>query len=186
MSEDELRRIVTMFKVLADESRLRILGVLVAGPRTGGELADLVGLRASTISHHLTRLKESGLVTVRRDGTSRVYTLDREALEALGNDTIVPEQLAAVVPQAAPDQYSERVLAAFLDQGHLTRIPASRKKRHAVLDWLVQRFEIGVEVTEADVNERIQQVHWDSATLRRELVGGGWMTRADGVYQRVR
>jgi DNA-binding transcriptional ArsR family regulator len=186
MSEDELRRIVSMFKVLADESRLKILGVLAAGPRTGGELAELVGLRASTISHHLTRLKESGLVTVTKDGTSRVYTLDREVLAELGTEAMVPEHIASVVPEAAPDRYTERVLSAFLDQGHLTKIPSSRKKRDVVLNWLVQRFEIGVDVSEATVNERIQQVHWDSATLRRELVGGKWMVRTNGIYRRVR
>lgn len=186
MSEDELQRLVGALKVLADESRLRILGILAAGERTGGELADLVDLRASTISHHLTRLVEIGVVTVRSEGSSKVYGLDGDALKALRGDLLVPERIQELVPEAREGSYEAKVLDAFVEGPRLLKIPSSRKKREVVLDWLVQRFTVGEAVSEAEVNERIQEAHWDSATLRRELVGGGWMGREAGRYTRLR
>jgi hypothetical protein len=185
MSEDDLQRLVAALKALADASRLRILGILAAGERTGGELAELCELRASTVSHHLTRLRELGLVTVRAEGSSKVYGLDADALASLQGG-LVPESLAERVPEAQPGSFAAKVLEAFVDGTTLTKIPSSRKKREVILDWLAHDFEVGETVSEAVVNERIQRHHWDSATLRRELVGGGWMTRDAGRYTRVR
>lgn len=186
MSEETIQSIVAALKTLADASRLRILGVLATGPRTGGELAELLDLRASTISHHLTRLRQVGLVNVERDGTHRIYSLDEEALSRLRTDLLVPEAMAAAVPQAEEGTWEKKVLSTFFDGSTLARIPASRKKRDVVLQWLAERFPLETPLPEAEVNERLQVHHWDSATLRRELVGGGWMERDQGIYRRVR
>jgi hypothetical protein len=51
-----------------------------------------------------------------------------------------------------------------------------------VLTWLAGRFEPGRRYAEREVNEIIKRHHEDSATLRRELIDGGWMEREDGVY----
>ena len=177
---------VATFKVLADESRIRILGILATSPRTGGELAELLSLRASTVSHHLTRLREAGLVQATRQGTSVLYALDHEALAGLGEEVFVPHKLQQVVPEARRGAFADKVLGAFFDGETLLKIPASRKKRDVVLARLAEDFVVGEAVSEAVVNERLQAHHWDSATLRRELVGGGWMTREAGVYTRVR
>jgi len=186
MSEDELKRLVRSLKVLADVSRLRILGILAAGERTGGELAELCELRASTVSHHLTRLRELGVVTARAEGSSKVYALDPDALASLQQPLREPSRIAELVPEAQPGSFAAKVMAAFVDGQELVRIPSSRKKRDVILGWLVTDFAIGEPVSEATVNERLQRHHWDSATLRRELVGGGWMTRDDGWYTRLR
>ena len=185
MSEDELKRMVAVLKVLADESRLRMVGILASRPCTGGELAQLLGLRAATVSHHLARLKEVGLVSVRAEGTSRIYSLDSEALSTLQDEVLDPGHVAEIVPEAAPGAFESKVLQAFFDGEKLVRIPSSRKKRRVVLQWLAERFPVGVPLSEAEVNERLQRHHWDSATLRRELVGGGFMTREAGTYLRT-
>ncbi|MDZ4167160.1 MAG: metalloregulator ArsR/SmtB family transcription factor [Coriobacteriia bacterium] len=49
----------------------------------GCRLSEHLGLAASTISHHMSALKEAGLVTARKDGTWVYYTLDRDALSAV-------------------------------------------------------------------------------------------------------
>ena len=64
-------------------------------------------------------------------------------------------------------------------------IPASRKKRDVILDWLADRFEHGVRYPEPELNTIIKRHHPDSATLRRELIGGRWMAREAGVYWRL-
>jgi len=186
MSEDELKRLVGALKVLADASRIRILGILAAGDRTGGELAELCDLRASTVSHHLTRLRELGVVSVRAQGSSKLYSLDADALAALQQPLREPARMAELVPEARDGSFERKVMEAFVDGQQLTKIPSSRKKREVILGWLVLDFAVEEPVSEATVNERLQRHHWDSATLRRELVGGGWMSREGGWYTRLR
>ncbi|MCA9489995.1 MAG: metalloregulator ArsR/SmtB family transcription factor [Myxococcales bacterium] len=185
MGDEELGRMVATFKVLADESRLRILGILVTTPCTGSELAERLGLQASTVSHHLTRLREVGLVRAERAGTSVTYSLDRDVLAGLGETVLAPAALEGAVADG-DDVFVRKVMDAFFDGETLLKIPSSRKKRDVVLERLARDFTLGEPVSEAVVNERLQAHHWDCATLRRELVGGGWMTRADGVYTRLR
>ena len=181
----QLEEVLSMLKVLADESRLRMLGILADRECSGVELAELLDLRAATVSHHLVRLRQLGLVTVRAEGTRRLYRLDASALAAFRDRLDSPRQLADLVPEARPGVYAQRVLGAFVEGQALKRIPATRRKRDIVLEWIAGGFRPGEELSEAQVNERLGRHHWDTATLRRELVGGGWMTRSGGVYRRV-
>jgi DNA-binding transcriptional ArsR family regulator len=75
-------------QALAEPARLRILFELLGGiPLPAGALAARVGLAPSTVSGHLARLSEAGLITIQQQGRSRLARLDRpdvaEALEAL-------------------------------------------------------------------------------------------------------
>src|SRR5436189_6268464 len=77
MSEE----LVTFFKALADSNRLKIVGLLAEKPYSVEELAALLKLRPSTVSHHLARLAEAELVTSRKESYYSVYQLDRKVLE---------------------------------------------------------------------------------------------------------
>ena len=67
---------VLMFlKILADESRLKLLRLISQGEQTAGDLAGKMNLSDPTVSHHLTRLREAGLVTLRMAGNQRFYRL---------------------------------------------------------------------------------------------------------------
>lgn len=76
-----------LLSAMSNEKRLMILCQLVEGERTVGELADLVGIRQSTVSQHLALLKKDGFVASRRDAQSQYYSLAgaeaRTVLEAL-------------------------------------------------------------------------------------------------------
>jgi hypothetical protein len=54
-----------------------------------------------------------------------------------------------------------------------------------VLRWLMRAFVSGRRYTEAEVNTLLQEHHWDSATLRRELIGHQMMARKDRIYWRL-
>jgi DNA-binding transcriptional ArsR family regulator len=56
-------QLLAIFKALADANRLKIISLLAAQPYTVEQLASLLDLRPSTISHHLARLSEAGLVS---------------------------------------------------------------------------------------------------------------------------
>jgi DNA-binding transcriptional ArsR family regulator len=76
-------------RALADPTRREILRVLRAGDLTAGELADLFPITAASVSHHLSVLKEAGLVRAVREGRTIVYSLDstvfQQAIEELMN-----------------------------------------------------------------------------------------------------
>lgn len=74
-------------KALSDESRLRILRKLSAGPLGFSEVVAFTGLSKSTVNHHLVVLRAAGLVRVHDAGDrSTVYTLRPEAIDALRDD----------------------------------------------------------------------------------------------------
>ena len=81
--------------------------------------------------------------------------------------------------------WDRKVLDNFFDQGRLKEIPAQRKKLDVILRWLAEQFEPGREYSEQEVNDLLRRYHADTATLRRELVGLGLLTREKGVYRRV-
>ncbi len=180
---DEL---VTFFKALADASRLKIVGLLAQRPYSVEELAALLDLKPSTISHHLSRLAQAGLVTARAEGYYSVYQLDEAALRATTRGLFSAEQINAAAQNVDLDAYDRKVLADFsLPDGHLKDIPAQRKKLDVILRHVSKSFQPGRKYTEKQVNAILAHFHADTATLRRELVGSGLMARQGGDYWRT-
>ena len=64
-----------LLKALANPHRLMIVCQLIDGPRSVGQLAELVGLRDSTVSQHLALLRRDGLLTATRDGQTIWYSV---------------------------------------------------------------------------------------------------------------
>ena len=71
-------------RALADPTRREILRLLGEGDRAAGEIAAAFDISAPSVSHHLSVLKQAGLVTARREGQSIIYSL---------NSTVVQEFL---------------------------------------------------------------------------------------------
>ena len=178
MNEKEM---LNFMKALADSNRLKIIGLLARQKYSVEELAALLDLKAPTISHHLSKLAEVGLVTARAEGYYSVYQLEQQALEAAARSFFSPEQIAAVAEEVDLGAYNRKVLAHFcLPDGGLKEIPAQRKKLEIILQYVLKAFQPGVKYTEKQVNETLSRFHADTATLRRELVGCGLMKRAGG------
>lgn len=68
-----------LFRALAHPARIRALEVLVDGECAVGELAGIVGIEASHLSHQLRILRRAGLVASRREGSTVYYSI-REPL----------------------------------------------------------------------------------------------------------
>lgn len=85
---DHTARYADMFAALGTEPRLRIVRLLLSAHPEGMVVGDLIaelGIPASTISHHLDKLKNEGLAKVRREGTYLRYSASEEALRELLN-----------------------------------------------------------------------------------------------------
>ncbi len=66
---------VEKLKALADSTRLAVVEALMDGPRYAGELAQLLEVEQSLLSHHLRVLREIGLLSAERDGKAVLYAL---------------------------------------------------------------------------------------------------------------
>lgn len=173
--------VVAFFKALADANRLKIVGLLAQQPYSVEELAALLNLKASTVSHHLAKLAQVGLVSAKTESYYSVYQLDEKALQSKSRDLFSQENLAASVVDVDADAYDRKVIADYsLKDGSLKTIPAQRKKLEAILRYVVKAFEVNKRYSEKQVNEILGKYHEDTASLRRELVGYGLMKREGG------
>lgn len=177
MSEE----LVIFFKALSDANRLKIIGLLAQQPYSVEELAALLDLKASTVSHHLSKLSQVGLVSAKADSYYNVYRLDEKALEAKSRSIFSQENLAASVADVDADAYDNKVVRDYVRKdGSLKTIPAQLKKLQAILRYVVKAFKVGKRYSEKQVNEILRGYHEDAASLRRELVGFGLMKREGG------
>lgn len=195
--------LLLFFKALSDANRLKIVGLLAQHPHTVEQLSQILGLGASTVSHHLAKLSDAGLVSARAQSYYNYYRLENERLEAMGRRLISKEGLPGMpdLPEKTiiqsgefqmegyfPDAYDRKVLHNYLLlNGRLKNIPSQHKKLSAVLRYLSHAFKPGVLYSEREVNEILSRYHADTATLRRELVGARLMNRegGGGNYWRV-
>lgn len=173
--------VVTFFKAFADANRLKIVGLLAQQPYSVEELAALLDLKPSTVSHHLAKLAQIGLVSAKTESYYNVYQLDEKALETKSRNLFSQENLAASVADVDADAYDNKVVKDYIRKdGSLKTIPAQRKKLEAVLRYVVKAFEVNKRYSEKKVNEILSGYHEDTASLRRELVGYGLMKREGG------
>jgi len=82
-----LEAVADVFKLLSDPTRVRIVDALTHGERCVCDLATLVGLSESAVSHQLRLLRASRLVRVRRTGRQAFYALDDHHVVGLVHDT---------------------------------------------------------------------------------------------------
>ncbi len=83
---EEITRFADMFSAMGTEPRLRIMRLLLSAHPEGmvvGEIGENLGIPASTLSHHLEKLKNEDLVRVRREGTFLWYSANADALQEL-------------------------------------------------------------------------------------------------------
>ena len=76
-------QVCALMKALSNETRLLILCQLAGGERSVGDLAQLLGVRESAMSQHLSLLRRDGMVETRRDGQTIYYALARADVEQL-------------------------------------------------------------------------------------------------------
>jgi ArsR family transcriptional regulator, arsenate/arsenite/antimonite-responsive transcriptional repressor len=85
-SVEQVARYADMFSAIGTEARLRIMQLLLTAHPDGlvvGEIQEELEVPSSTLSHHLDKLKNEGLVEVSRESTFLRYTANTDALQEL-------------------------------------------------------------------------------------------------------
>lgn len=92
LTAEEAERTAAMFKALSDPVRVRLFSAVASAP--GGEacVCDIsdVGVSQPTVSHHLKKLKEAGLLVSERRGTWVYYRVEPSVLAAMGQLLMAP------------------------------------------------------------------------------------------------
>lgn len=169
-----------LLKLLADETRLKILGFLLKEDSYVEKIACELSLTPATICYHLKKMEAAGMVKCSRSQFYIIYSLNKEIF-----DRPLSELIATGDPTSCEDKYKKEVLSNFFKYGKLTRIPSQRKKREIVLAHIAEDFEAGKEYDEKMVNEVIHRYHEDHCTIRREMIACGIMTRDGQTYKKI-
>lgn len=186
--DDVLQELLPLFKALADRNRLRIVGLLAQRPYAVEELASVLGVGPSTVSHHLAVLGKAGLVEGRVDGHYNVYSLEAASLEGVAKRLLQRENLKQLAGRHAEADFDRKVLATFLEpDGSIRAFPVQEKKFLVLLRYVLREFQQGVRYSEKRVNEILRRYNEDTARLRRSLVEHRFMDRegGGGKYWRI-
>ena len=187
MNDDEkIQERLNFFKALADPNRLKIIGLLARQDLSVEQMAEMLSLASSTVSHHLSRLNKAGLVSARAEGYYNIYQLNAGKLASLSKELLTPEQLPTFVKEIDMDAYDQKVVKNFTNpDGTLKAIPGQMKKLTAILKYILPEFEADRKYPEKEVNQILERYHEDYAQLRRDLIDTGLMKRENGIYWKV-
>jgi hypothetical protein len=186
VSRPEESPAVLLAGLLAEPDRLQAFAAVVLGASTADEVAERAGLDAKRAVQALERLAAGGLVVqVPSGGLQAAGDRFKEAARTAGTARRVAASAAAADDFGDRSPEDAAVLRNFVSGGRLTRIPAQRRKRRVVLDWLASRFEPGNVYPEREVNFLLGMAYEDVATLRRYLVDEELLERRDQFYWRA-
>jgi len=179
--DNTYEELLNFLKALADDSRLKIVGLLSQRSYTVEQLSSLLGLGMSTTSHHLARLAQADLVSARADGHYYYYNLKTDVLRRLSQRLLKSETLTGLTQDVDLDAYDRKVLKNFTDEkGRIMAFPSQEKKLLVLLRHVVKAFEPNTRYPEKQVNEILASYNEDTAFLRRNLVGYKFMDREGG------
>ncbi len=171
-----------LFKALADDSRLQIVNLLRSKPHCVEDIAEALKLAVSTVSAHLKKLQQAGVVYATKQQYYSVYHLKQEILEM---------KIIEILPQETPADedrlriWKQKVLSTYMQDGKVTRLPSQNKKRWTIYLEIIKLFEVGKKYQEREINDIISSIYEDYCLIRRELVDEGVLAREDGIYHVV-
>lgn len=167
-----------LIRLVADPLRLNLLGRAADGTIDLDQAAASFDTPKRKVVEAIGRLRAAGLLD---DNLQLVSDRLREIAAKLPS----AETAAATITEGPWSDSESDILRRFFSGTRLVEIPTSTSKRQLVLERLAQEFEPGLRYQERDVNFTLQLFHADYAALRRYMVDGGLLTRAEGVYWRT-
>ncbi len=189
--DHQTEELLTILKTLADDSRITLIRLLHQQEYSVGDLAEVVQLTEPTVSHHLSKLRLAGLVTLRTAGNQRCYRLNPAGLARFKKLVQTIEQTPVVPVQETTDEswidqldWPEeelKVLREHTRGGKITTLPNKFKKTAVILHWISTLFEAQRFYAEVEINEVLKSVYEeDFVSLRRGLIDMGYLRRERG------
>ena len=173
-----------MKMALANAERIRILALIADQELTSAGIAAALDLSPEAVTAHLSILGQAGLIATSKDRHERRVRLRAERIEEI--EAACREQIRAGTGEADASSAIPPTIRQFFHNGRLSTFPSKHARYLEVLGVLITDFAPDSNYPEAEVNQILLRRNEDFATLRRDLVDLGFMTRAGGIYRRVR
>ena len=167
-----------LLKLLADETRLEILNMLLKEDSYVEKIACELSLTPATICYHLKKMEAAGVVNCARSQFYIIYSLNRQIFDKPLYELIKKDEKIV----DTEEKYKKEVISNFFKYGKLTQLPTQRKKREIVLAEIAKQFEFGRKYDEKEVNQIIHIYHEDHCFIRREMIACGIMAREKETY----
>jgi hypothetical protein len=182
----QLDKIVAFHKAMGDPTRLRIVALLANGPLHGQAIAGKLGLTPPTITHHIKKLRDINVIFERRDKNTIYFHLNesliKQQAKTLGK--LIEKKEEEVEAMVQLNIETQKVIENFFTKdGKLKNIPAQRKKKLMVFEYMVRGLKAGKKYPERELNEYITKFHDDYATIRREFIINHYMYRENAIYE---
>jgi|TergutMp193P3_1026864.scaffolds.fasta_scaffold101116_1 predicted transcriptional regulator len=173
---------IEIMKALADTSRLMILNSLFEKAQYAEELSERIGLAASTISFHLKKMEEAGLVKKSKLQYYNIYEINNAVFGKTLEQFIKFDNIEKYAQEKRIEDYKQKVIKSFFNGKKLVRLPSQNMKKWIVLEVILQKFSSNKEYTEQEVNDIIKPIYNDYCTIRRALVDEKLMIRKSSSY----
>lgn len=175
---------LAIMKALADESRLAIVKSLLEQSQYVEEIAKRHALAPSTVSFHLKKLEQAGLISSKKEQYYVVIRTNEPLFDTTLREIVSATPVRKELQDERMDVYRRKVLETFFRHDRLEKLPAQHKKRLIVLEQFARQFEADRRYTEAEVTGLIQPLFDDYCTIRRLLVDEGMIQREESTYWR--
>lgn len=170
-----------ILKVLADESRLKIIGILLKKDSYSEYLAYKLNLSTPTVTYHMNKLKKAGIVKSTKIQHYIIYSLNYDIMN-MSIETLIKS--ATTVDDTRT--YEEKVIESFFEYGKLKQIPAQQKKREIVMAYIASNFELNKIYSELEVVAALLKIHDDYITIKRDLISMGFLEDLNMKYRRIK
>lgn len=182
--------LLNMLKAVADENRLRMVGLMSERAYTVSEMAGVFNLTEPTVSHHVSKLHGAGLLRLKMEGNQRFYSINDKRLATLKAYVNGIEKLPTKVEKVKSDtawvealdwnEADKKVLRDYVVDGRVPNLPSKVNRWLVILRWIATKFEPDKHYTEKQVNAILRDINEDYATVRRYLIDYGYMRRELG------
>jgi len=175
---------LAIMKALADKSRLAIVNSLLERSQYVEELAERHALAPSTVSFHLRKLEQAGLIRSRKVQYYVVVEINEAMFDTTLRQLVATSTTGKELQEQRIDDYRRKVLDSFFRHGRLEKLPAQHKKRLIVLERFAALFEPHRRYSESEVTGLIMPLYDDYCAVRRWLVDEGLVRREGNTYWR--
>jgi ArsR family transcriptional regulator len=173
-----------ILKALADESRLEIFRLLLDRDAYIEVISERLKLSPSTVSFHLKKLYDAGLITSRKDQYYTIYSAVPKVVDLSIKDMISNSASTLNEQNKVEEDYKEKVLKSFFKYGRLIKIPIQKKKREWVMERIANNFLPNKNYSSNAATKLLSEVYEDTGLLLKELQNCGYLVFNDGVIKR--
>lgn len=173
-----------ILKALADESRLEIFKLLLDRDAYIEVISERLKLSPSTVSFHVKKLCDAGLVISRREQYYTIYSAVPKIAELRIKDMILGFTSTLHEQDKIELIYKEKVLKSFFKYGRLTKIPVQKKKRQWVMERIANNFLPNKNYSVTTATKLLSEIYEDTGLLLKELQSCGYLDFDNNIIKR--